>query len=74
MVKAEKRNETSGFEQAVGYFAHHFEACVKKLLSSFIVDCLGSVIHHCVVTHQLEVGLNIRKTRAEKIRFKIKSV
>lgn len=64
-VMTEKRKRRSEHKEPVCYFAHHLEACVKKLLSSFIVDCLGSVIHHGVVTHQLEIGLNIGKNRAE---------
>lgn len=68
-VMMEERNGTLVHEEAACYFAHHFEARVKKLLSSFVVDRFGSVIHHGVVTHQLEVCLNIRKT-GKKIKIK----
>lgn len=64
-------NQKSEYKEAACYFAHHLEACVKELLRSFIIDGLGSVVHHGVVTHQLEVGLNIRKTGASEVPRKI---
>lgn len=43
------------------YFAHHLEACVEQFLGSLVVDSLWTVVHHGIVTHQFEVGLEEEK-------------
>lgn len=43
------------------YFAHHLEASVQQFLGSLVVNGLWTVIHHGIITHQLEVRLQQRK-------------
>lgn len=43
------------------YFAHHLEASVQQFLGSLVVNGLRTVIHHGIITHQLEVRLQQRK-------------
>ena len=39
------------------YRRQKFGSCLDKLLGCFVVNCLGCIIHHSIVTHQVEIIL-----------------
>lgn len=47
------------------YLAHHLESCMEQLFGSLVINSLGSVVNHGIVTHEFKVGLETKHFTSE---------